>query len=460
MNYRIILPDDAKGNNKLGSPVQEYDSSEEFNMPKKESGPWSSFAKNVIRNIAAPAIRTAGAIPSALGSAVEYLNEAQSGAQLNAEMASPERIKEYREAERRVTPVPNLHNLDKSLVNKLGLPEDYLEPKNKFEEVGQGVLESLPYALLPGGGKLTQRLIGTATAALGSNVAKAFGGGPWSQIGGGILSSVLLSKNPASLVRKIPTIKKDAYETAEKLAAPLSFNAAPLEKTLRGLEEIAKEDIDSPLYKTFYRQFLHVTDFLERKIKGGKQLPLSELVKLDKGINDIIFEINPPRAVKDFYFKVKNAISEPLREMAKSHPEWGGAYSTAKNLNIFEKGTKNFQHIFQDKQIFNTVKDLGLPLSALVVGALSSGKMSTASKIYSTLGFGRSLGNVYNQHGGISGIKELYANPATKKLLGELVYDIAQNNKPAIISTLKEIKNISPNDSEDGGEKYRIILPK
>lgn len=407
-----------------------------------------SYLGTAGRNIGASLIKGITSLPSAIGSIANLPSNLLSSILPHGQ--------DIRQAQRLISPSPvdvleqSAEPLRKKAEKTLNLPSDYLTPKNSTERIIQGVGENLPASLLPisGIGKaatLTKRIAGSVGALLGSETAKELGSGPLGQIGGGLVGSLLSGTNPKGLVKRLPGLKQKAYETATNLGKDITVNAKPLTRKLLDIEEIAKDTLSGPLKKKYAQQLINSSSKIIDKSKKTNKFNLNDISDLDKELNLIFFDKNVPDSVRHSFFdKIKPKFEQDIiQNLAKQHPEWGQVYNTGKNLNTFIKGTEAFSHIIKGKDITNAFRDLPVGLGAWVLAGLAGGDISKAIKfgglVYKSPKY---IKDFITDHGGISGLSEIYGNPATNKIMSEMLIGAAENNKGVLLSAIKNLKDI------------------
>lgn len=328
------------------------------------------------------------------------------------------------------------------------LPEKFLEERNSAERIFQGVGKNLPTAVFPitGAGaatKLTKNLVTSVGSLLGSETAKEFGAGTWGQIGAGVLGSILSGVNPKGVAQQLPDLKEKAYNTARSIGRNAKVALKPFTRKLLDFEELVKDYLSGPLQKKYGQQIVHASSKITERAKKTGSYSLNDVADLDKLMNTIFFDKNTSDVAKNSFFEhIKPEYEKIVQEVAKQHPEWGNAYNTGKNLNTFIKGSKNFEHIFEDKEVSNLFRDIPIEAGTWILSALAGGDIGKGLKfaraIYKGPKYAKNF--IINQGLNKSAIKEIAANPATRKVASDMIVAAADNNKGAIITALKSLK--------------------
>jgi len=443
--YDVIEPQQSQQESQFLAPGQYeiVDSQQQEQMPQQQqSQPQESWPQSIGRNLGSGLIKAGS---SALGlprQIADLIGDVQYQGERQLQGASNEDIKKERDfINKEVPKLPSSEDIQNKTVEKLGLGKDFLRPKNTAEKVIQGTTELLPAALI-NPGKGLERVYKALTSAFGSTVGKevasSVGLGDTGQaigsILGGLGASSIRGGGTKGIVNKIPQVRENAYDTAEKVGKNVFIDAKPIHNALVALENPSKDNI-GPAYQKYYKMLLHDINTFKNSMNTGGRTSVNNLVSLQKKLNNEIYGKNTPIRVKNAFSDVANVVRKSLYELESVHPEWGKNFRSAENLTQFIKGSKEFESFFRkhrdlrDKfdELPSAIKDVildGVVIASGTKGAALKG--ATKSWNYGV--------KKYSQY------RELMNNPETRKFVGDLWSGIAQDNTALALNAISKLK--------------------
>ena len=324
----------------------------------------------------------------------------------------------------------------------------YTEPQTSGQRLAYNVGQAIPQtaaAFLTGGGSAAASAGAAGLgSAVGKTAAEELGLGTAGEIalslvGGGLGSNLARGGTQTSLTNrgianKIIPLQKKSYLAEKELGKNLSADGSTIKNALGGLEQTAKDSLSGPVYKKYYKQFLHDNNMINKSIDQSGKIPVNKLTELKKQFNDIIYDPSTPVRAKTIYNQAKSLLLDELGSIEQQYPAWGKEFRRGENLTTFIKGSEQFKDFFKrhkeldgllvelPSDIANAIKKMGTPRTL----------PSTLFKI-GTAPLGVPLKYAAKE---AKNTLEFFRNPATRELIDQLYKGIAEDNVGTVARSL------------------------
>lgn len=226
------------------------------------------------------------------------------------------------EAAERFGPLPERvkQSYQQPLSKHLGVSEEFMKPRNQFEEIAQGAIAKAPpiaAATLAGGGGLMELLKSLGIGALGSTVktgAKELNLTEWAQS-----AAELGTEIGAGLATgNVPTLKSKAkygYTEIKKLPASVQSAAPELYKGIAGTEAALRTEADSKIAG----KVQDAVNTMGKLIADNKANPV-DIWKARKSIYREMKKL--PVHAKEYLQPLIDGANNFFAEYGATNPEW------------------------------------------------------------------------------------------------------------------------------------------
>ena len=325
--------------------------------------------------------------------------------------------------------IPTSETVKKYVTEPIGklLPEKYLEPQSKEEEISDEFFSDLSSLLVPLGG--STKLGHSALVAGSGNIAKwatkELGGSERAQTGAKIGGMLLSSLGG---LRKTNQYMRSLYDKAEQLL-PTAYKApAPeLSKKMGELNKSLNVGIMTPSKKALLEPVDAIQSILQR---NNNLLPTVEAISLKRDINELIRDADFPDAARKQMKSVVNDINKSINRVGETYPEFLKTIIEADNvLAGLNEGSK-VSH-FLNKHL--TASHLFHPITLAILGIHgATGGLSTlaqsAGGVFGSLALKEGYG-VLESFAKSSGIRNYYAKTVGAALKGNAPQALKYANK-------------------------------
>lgn len=341
--------------------------------------------------------------------------------------------------------LPTVHDVQQKVRSTAEsvLPKDYLEPKNKVErainDFAENVGAAIPFVITGGAAATLPLAERAAVGAFGTTLGREAIGGPWGELIGSLASTMGHNfwKSGNKSFFNVAKLRSDqeknkAYKEASKVIKDknLTLNGPEIRKALHNIYKEFEDKVSQSDWSKMTKEFSRIENAVKVKNVSAKTVWDKKVA-----LNNAISQLKPKEILKVPFIKAYNLLTDELKKLGKSHPDFGQAF------NKGESYTAGLKFMSGLTKVLDNITGSKYYLSKVILGGLGA----LSGKSFSPLG---KLAGVYGVKK-ISEAVDFARSPAGAKQLAKAFAESVVGDIPGLQRTLKNIEKGVENYYED-----------